>query len=141
MVAYSFTSLLLRSLGNRDATVTIVFWFVSIVGVVSGVLAYPDWSPILREHWLYIAILALSGTFGQILLTAAFRRASVAIVAPLDYTHMIWAVLYGLVLWGYLPGWRVWVGSGIIVLSGIFILFRENHQRKKLARILDGQAT
>lgn len=141
MVAYSFTSLLLRSLGNRDGTVTIVFWFVTIVGLVTGLLAIPDWKPIAREHWVSFAILALSGTFGQILLTAAFRRASVAIVAPLDYTHMVWAVIYGFLLWGYFPGWRVWVGSGIIVLSGIFILFRENRQRQKLARILTDEVS
>ena len=83
------------------------------------------------DHWKPLLVLGVSGTVGQVLLTAAFRRASVAIVAPLDYTHMIWAVVYGLAFWGYLPGWRVWIGSGIIILSGLFILYRENRLRPK----------
>lgn len=75
-------------------------------------------------------VLGLSGALGQVLLTAAFRRASAAIIAPLDYTHMIWAVVYGLAFWGYLPGWRVWLGAGVIMASGLFILLRENRLQR-----------
>ena len=129
MIAYSFTTLLLRRLGSRDGTVTIAFWFVTIVGTVAGVLAIPAWVPLRAGDGFPLLVLGLSGAIGQITLTAAFRRASAAIVAPLDYTHMIWAVVYGLVIWGYLPGWRVWIGAAVIVLSGLFILYRENRLR------------
>lgn len=125
MLAYAFSSLLLRRLGSRDGTVTIAFWFVAIVCAGSAVLAIPQWRPIAVEHWPHIVLLGLTGACGQALLTAAFRRASVAVVAPFDYTHMIWAVVYGLAFWDYLPGWRVWVGAAIIVLSGLYILLRE----------------
>lgn len=134
MVAYSFTTLLLRRLGSRDGTVTIAFWFITIVGLISAVFAFPQWQPITQEHWVPLIILGISGAGGQVLLTAAFRRASVAVVAPLDYTHMIWAVVYGMTIWGYLPGWRVWVGAAVIILSGIFITYRENRLRMKMLR-------
>jgi drug/metabolite transporter (DMT)-like permease len=134
MLAYAFSSLLLRRLGDRDHTVTIAFWFVTVVCAGSAVLALPHWRPVAPEHWLHILLLGLSGTLGQALLTAAFRRASVAVVAPFDYTHMIWAVVYGLAFWGYLPGWRVWVGAAIIMSSGLFILLREQHTRRRIGR-------
>jgi drug/metabolite transporter (DMT)-like permease len=132
MLAYACTSLLLRRLGDRDSTITIAFWFVAIVCLGSGILAFPGWQPVLREDWPVIVMLGLSGAFGQVLLTAAFRRAPVAVVAPFDYTHMVWAVVYGLAFWGYLPGWKVWVGSGVIVCSGLFILAREHRGRRTL---------
>jgi drug/metabolite transporter (DMT)-like permease len=125
MLAYAFSSLLLRRLGGRDGTVTIAFWFVAIVCAGSAVLAIPQWRPIAAEHWPHIVLLGLTGACGQALLTAAFRRASVAVVAPFDYTHMIWAVIYGQAFWGYLPGWRVGVGAAVIVMSGLYILLRE----------------
>jgi drug/metabolite transporter (DMT)-like permease len=137
MLAYAFSSLLLRRLGGRDGTVTIAFWFVAVVCAGSGVLAIPGWRAVAPEHWLQILLLGTTGVFGQVLLTAAFRRATVAVVAPFDYTHMIWAVVYGLVFWGYLPGWRVWVGAAIIVASGLFILLREQATRRRLARSAD----
>jgi drug/metabolite transporter (DMT)-like permease len=137
MVAYALSTLLLRRLGSRDGTVTIAFWFVAIVCAGSALVAIPRWQAVAPEHLWLIVILGLAGTFGQVLLTAAFRRASVAVVAPFDYTHMIWAVIYGLAFWGYLPGWRVWVGSGVIVASGLFILYRE--QRSRLRRVLEAE--
>jgi drug/metabolite transporter (DMT)-like permease len=134
MLAYAFTTLLLRRLGGRDSTVTIVFWFMAIVCLGSGLLAIPQWQPVDRAHWPHILLIGLTGVFGQAMLTAAFRRASVAVVAPFDYTHMLWAVVYGLAFWGYLPGWRVWIGASIIVLSGLYILLREGRLSRRRAR-------
>jgi drug/metabolite transporter (DMT)-like permease len=131
MAAYALSTLLLRKLGSRDGTVTIAFWFVTVVGVVSGLLAAPHWQSVTREWWPELAILGISGTLGQVLLTAAFRKASAAIVAPLDYTAMLWAVVFGLSFWNYLPGWRIWLGSGVIMAMGLFIIYRENRIRQR----------
>ena len=126
MLAYACTALLLRRMGARDGTVTIAFWFLVIVCLGSAVLALPAWLPVRPADWPAILALGLTGACGQAMLTAAFRRAPAAVVAPFDYTHMLWAVIYGLAFWGYLPGWRVWLGSAVIVLSGLFILLREH---------------
>lgn len=131
MLAYAVSSLLLRRLGERDATVTIAFWFVAVVCVGSAFAAWPVWKPVAPGHWPQILAIGVTGACGQVLLTAAFRRASAAVVAPFDYTHMLWAVVYGLAFWGYLPGWRVWAGSAIIVASGLFILLREHRSGRR----------
>jgi drug/metabolite transporter (DMT)-like permease len=134
MVAYAISSLLLRRLGDRDRTVTIAFRFVTVCGIGAGFLAIQHWRPIESSHWPLLLLLGLCGTFGQLCLTAAFRRASPAVVAPFDYTHMIFAVIYGLAFWGYLPDARTWLGAGIIVLSGLFIIYREHRIRKRQLR-------
>jgi len=134
MLAYAFSSLLLRRLGERDATVTIAFWFVAVVCAGSALAAWPVWQAVDPRHWPQILAIGVTGACGQALLTAAFRRASAAVVAPFDYTHMLWAVVYGLAFWGYLPGWRVWVGSAIIVASGLFILLREHRSAGRRKR-------
>ncbi|HET6592264.1 MAG TPA: DMT family transporter, partial [Xanthomonadales bacterium] len=135
MLAYACSSLLLRRLGGRDGTVTIAFWFVAVVCAGSAALAVPEWRPVAPQHWPQILLIGTTGVFGQVLLTAAFRRAPVAVLAPFDYTHMIWAVVYGFAFWGYLPGWRVWIGAAIIVASGLFILLGEHSARRRQARL------
>jgi len=136
MMAYTFTALLLRKLGDKDHTVTIAFWFVTVCGIGAGLMAIPFWRPVEAGHWPWLLVLGITGAFGQILLTAAFRRASVAVVAPFDYAHMLFAVIYGLAFWGYLPDARTWTGAGIIVMSGLFIIYRENRIRARQARLL-----
>lgn len=122
---YSMTVLLLRRMGEKDGSVTIAFWFTTLVGLGSAAFALPSWTPVERGDWVLVAVLGISGTIGQVLLTMAFRRASAAILAPFDYTHMIWAVIYGYWIWNFLPGTRTWVGAGIIVASGLFVIYRE----------------
>src|SRR3546814_9070262 len=58
-------------------------------------------------------------------MTTAFKHGDVAVVAPLEYTAMIWATLFGYVFWSEVPGLNTWLGVAIVMASGLFILFRE----------------
>lgn len=133
VILYAFSSLLLRRLGDKDRAVTISFWFVTLVGVGAGLSAIPSWKPLDYSHWPLLLVLGITGASGQVLLTAAFRRAPAPVVAPFDYSHMIWALIYGFIFWGYLPGLQTWVGSAILIASGLIILYREKRlmQRKQ----------
>jgi drug/metabolite transporter (DMT)-like permease len=133
VLAYSVVALLLRSLGRQEHSITIAFWFTALVGAGAAIFALQNWQPLLLRHWPWLLALAISGTCGQVLLTAAFRRASAAVIAPYDYLHMIWAVLFGFLFWGDLPGTRVWTGSAVIVGAGLYILLREKQLKKQSA--------
>ncbi len=134
VVAYAFMALLLRRMGHHDSTVALAFWFIALIGAGSGTISIFNWKPILWEHWPWFVLLGITGTFGQLMLTGAFKRASVAVIAPIDYTHMIWAVMYGYLFWGHLPGVSTWVGTVVIISSGLYIIFRE-HRLKRLQQI------
>ena len=133
MLFYALSVILLRRLGSKDRTLTIAFWFVFLVGCGAGLSAIPNWQPVnFSRDWTWLVLLGITGTVGQVVLTAAFRRASVAVVAPFDYVHMVWAVLYGYIFWSYLPDSRTWIGSGIVIASGLFVLYREHRNHRRL---------
>ncbi|MDZ4731236.1 MAG: DMT family transporter [Xanthomonadales bacterium] len=133
MVFYALTAVLLRRIGSRDRTMTIAFWFIFLVGTGAGLAALPNWQTVnFSRDWQWLVLIGVTGALGQILLTAAFRRASVAVVAPFDYVHMVWAVLYGYWFWSYLPDSRTWIGSGVVIASGLFVLFREHRAHRRL---------
>ena len=69
------------------------------------------------------------GGMGQIALTAALRFAPVSTVVPMDYSGLVWATLYGWLLFGVLPGESTWVGAPIIIASGLYIVWREHRLR------------
>ncbi|MEJ8568255.1 DMT family transporter [Elongatibacter sediminis] len=139
VVCYAATVMLLRRIGEKDNSVTIAFWFTALIGVGSAFVAIPGWRDVAAEHWTLVAVLGVSGTLGQVALTAAFRRAPVAVLAPFDYTHMIWAVIYSYLIWGFLPTGRTWVGASIVVASGLFVLYREQRAKRR-AREAIGKA-
>ena len=73
----------------------------------------------------------LIGGVGQLLLTEALRRAPVAVVAPFDYTQLVWASILGFLVWGETPKPLTLVGALVVAGSGIYILFRETRRFRR----------
>lgn len=74
----------------------------------------------------------LSGGVGQLFLSFSYRYGEASLLAPFDYTAMIWAVALGYFVFGELPMANVWIGAAIVISAGLLILWREH--RLKLAR-------
>ena len=93
----------------------------------------PPAIPRPRRPWLPAAIIGaaiviaagLIGGTGQLLLTEAIRRAPVAVVAPFDYTQLVWAGLIGFLVWGETPAVLTLVGAMVVAASSTYILWRE----------------
>jgi len=85
--------------------------------------------PIVAGHWPWIVAIGLTGWAGQYLITEAFRLAPAALVAPYEYTAMVWAVGIDWVVWQTLPGARTLIGSAIVVGAGLYLLHRERRAR------------
>jgi drug/metabolite transporter (DMT)-like permease len=81
--------------------------------------------PVRSEHWLLIAGIGAAGALGQYAITEAFSRGEASVIAPFEYTALGWGVALDLALWGVLPDRITWLGAGIIVASGLYLMRRE----------------
>src|SRR5690606_28564526 len=79
--------------------------------------------------FLLLIGIGLVGGLGQLALTASVRFAPVSAVVPMDYSSLVWGVLYGWLLFGALPGTTTWIGAPIIIGSGLYIVYREHRRR------------
>ena len=122
---YSISAITVRVLARTDSTQAMVFWMVTLLAIGAGALAAPGWVRIEAEHFWLIAGVGLSGALAQYAITEAFRLTEASLVAPLEYTALAWGVVLDVALWGVLPDAITWVGAGIIVLSGLYLLRRE----------------
>lgn len=116
----------IRRLSTTEKNSTIVFWFMTTAAVISGALL--PFNFVMPVSWTDLALLVAIGLVGgiaQMLLTNAYRQAPVAVVAPFDYTAMIWATVWGFALWGEVPGLWVVGGALIVIASGAYITVRE----------------
>ncbi|WP_066797471.1 DMT family transporter [Sphingomonas soli] len=129
----AWVSIELRQLSRTENTGTIVFWF-SLLSLVPLGIAYLF---VAQAHpaWVWVAMLAagVSGGVGQLALTGALRFAPVSAVLPMDYSSLIWATLYGLLLFGVLPTPATWIGAPVIIASGLYIVWRERVRHQELA--------
>ena len=127
-VMTALITIAVRDLGRTESAATIVFWF-SLVSLVPLGIALPFvYVPHDAYEWLLLLALGFLGAVVQLSLTGALRLAPVAVVIPMDYTALLWAILCGWWFFGTLPAETTWVGAPLIVVSGLFIAWRE-HRR------------
>lgn len=123
---YSLTMLYVRVLARTETNAAIVFYFLVTLAAVSGVVMLPDWkTPDLPGLALLVAI-GLVGGVAQIAFTQAFRLTAPSLLAPFEYTAMLWAVGFGYLLFGDIPDEAIWIGSAIVIASGLYIIHRES---------------
>tara|TARA_B100000446_G_C10333091_1_gene263030 strand:- start:188 stop:529 length:342 start_codon:yes stop_codon:yes gene_type:complete len=96
------------------------------ITVLSSAILPFFWIPVYSGDWIIFAALGLFTILGYIFLTRAFMVAPTGLVAPFEYTVLIWAVIFGFLIWGEVPDRYVWTGAGIIVSSGIYLISRES---------------
>ena len=124
-VCYSLSALTVRSLGRRNTSLSMVFWYLGFVGVGSGVLAINGWQPVASSDWPWLAGIGVSGALGQLWLTEAFRRAPPSVVGPFEYTAILWAFLIDWIFWSAAPSATLVIGAAIVVTSGIVVILDE----------------
>ena len=120
--------LLIRILTRREASVTMLFYSTMTTLVLSAVALPFVW---VTPDWPDLGIVTLMDLLtgcAQFLATQAYRFAAPAVVAPFDYTSLVWATLYVYLLFGDLPRSSVIVGAIVVIGSGLFILYRECKQ-------------
>lgn len=114
-----------RRLTQSERTSSIVFYF-SLICALAGLVTLPfAWlTPTLPELAALITA-GLLGGIAHILVTESYRYASASVVAPFDYTSMIWALVLGYAFFDEVPTTMVFLGSAIITAAGLFVIWRE----------------
>jgi drug/metabolite transporter (DMT)-like permease len=123
-----------RRLTQSESTSSIVFYF-SLSCALAGLVTWPfGWtSPTTSEFLVLIGIGILGGS-AHIFLTESYRYASASVVAPFDYTSMIWALLLGYAMFGETPTPVIVAGSAIIAAAGLFVIWRERQLAQERQR-------
>ncbi|QDH71660.1 DMT family transporter [Lysobacter alkalisoli] len=122
---YALSAIAVRVLGRTDSMQSMMVWLMAMIAVGAGALAWPDWVPIrAADGWVILGV-GVAGALGQYAITEAFRVGEASLIAPLEYTALVWGVLLDLSLWGVLPDAITWLGAAIIVASGLYLLRRE----------------
>jgi drug/metabolite transporter (DMT)-like permease len=114
-----------RRLTQSETTSSIVFYF-SLVCAIAGALTLPfAWHSPTGSELVALISLGVLGGIAHIFLTESYRHASASVVAPFDYSAMLWALLLGYWMFGELPSALVYVGAAIVAGAGLFVIWRE----------------
>ena len=124
-LGYAVTMLVGRRMTRSMTTAAIMFW-PSVFAVAVAALAMPvQWQTPTAVDLGIFFFMGLVGTLGMSMITQGYRHAPAAVIAPFDYSVLVWGVILGWIIWRDVPAPNVWIGSAILIASGLYIVYRE----------------
>jgi len=116
----------IRRMGEAgEHGVAIVLWFAIASTVVSAVLTIPVWVTPTAWEWALLVVIGVVSAGAQLLMTEAYRRGEPTLLAPFEYSALLWTMLLGVMVWGEWPGPVALLGFAVLVGAGLFIWWRE----------------
>ncbi|SON54087.1 carboxylate/amino acid/amine transporter [Hartmannibacter diazotrophicus] len=126
-LAFALMIILSRQL-RATPDVAIVFW-QTVGALAAGIVLVPfDWAPASGRDIALMGLLGVVALLAHLLINRSLKLAPAAAVAPIQYTLLVWAVVFGYFIFGDVPQLSTAVGAAIIVAAGLFIFER---QKKK----------
>ncbi|RRH78438.1 DMT family transporter [Falsigemmobacter faecalis] len=125
-VFMAFAQISIRRLTGFEPASTIVFWF-TINATLLSLLSLPfGWVMPPPEIFAILVLAGFLGGIGQILLTSSYREAEAAVIAPLDYASMIFALAIGWFFFSEVPTLPMLGGAALVMAAGVLIIWREH---------------
>lgn len=121
----AFAIIAVRRLGTTEHALTIVFYFMLYSSLFSFIWMLFVWE---KPTWQAACLLFTIGTlggFGQVCLTLAYAKAPAAFVSSFSYLSIVVAAALDFIVWHHVPGWPIWLGSSIVISSGLYIVWHE----------------
>jgi drug/metabolite transporter (DMT)-like permease len=144
-ITYAAQTTITRFLSSHDAPLTLAFNSILVFTCASGFLALllaggvisvtsqhasmaffsRDWTLPETPHLMLMLFLGLNGAIGFYCLSKAYCSSEASAIAPLEYTYIIWAIVFGYLFWNEVPGMTTIAGVLILVSSSLYIWYRE----------------
>lgn len=140
-VTYAASQIIARKIGDRETTLTVGLYTLGFSGLmilpmgwgVNQIIAIPpdyahltwSWPSAPLQDLPALALLGLCGMGGYLFLSRAYQVANASLVAPFDYSYLPFATVLAYILWDEVPGFNTVIGMTLIVVSGLYIGYRE----------------
>lgn len=121
----SINAILTRKIGPDEREVVMIMMPMGISLIILAVLLQYNYGPINRIHLNQLMAIGTLGFFAQFCIISAYKRSDAAVIAPMQYSQLIWAIIYGSLFFNESVSTKQILGATIIVASGLIILYRE----------------
>lgn len=122
----SLSSVIVRRVGRNERDVVLLLYPMLASFLIMGSLLPYHYMPMPLLHLGAVALLAALAFAAMTCMIGAYKAGEAAMVAPMQYSQIIWATIFGFLFFGETPDMQTLVGAAVIISSGIYILWRES---------------
>jgi drug/metabolite transporter (DMT)-like permease len=129
--SYAMGQIVARRYKDSEPAISFSFWTSVLMSLAGALFMIMDWHAITWLDLFWALCMGVSGGLGHYYMTKAIQYAPPAIVSPVEYSALIWAMIFDLTIWSLYPQSTTLIGSGIIMGTGLYILWREHKNTGK----------
>ncbi len=122
---FAIRQIISRALSDTDRTGTTIVYTAIVGSTILTVPLFFVWQTPTSEQLVILVGIAVLAAIAEVCVIKALELAMAVVVAPVQYTLMIWGTFYGFVVFNQLPDLWTWIGAAIIIASGLYTLWRE----------------
>ena len=122
----AIAAVVVRKIGHEERSAVLLLYPMVANFLVMGCMLPFVYRPMPAVDVGGVMLMALLGFLGALFHISAYRAGDAVVVAPMQYSQILWAVLYGAVFFGERPDWGTGIGAAIIILSGVYVVLRED---------------
>jgi len=132
-IFFACVAISVRSLSKTEANYTIAFYFTLLCTLLGlGSIFIVEWRmPTMIDMFIFL-IMGLCGSIANLLLTQSYRLAEASLVTPIKYLSLIFAIVFGFLIWSEIPKILTLLGAALVVTSSLIIFVRESQLKKQI---------
>lgn len=128
---YAISNIVSRKLTATETTESLMIWITGMAIVCTAPFMPWQWATPAPFDWAVFIFTGLASGAGQFLMLRAFRYGEISMLAPIEYTALIWAAALGFLIWSEVPSWSIWIGAPIVAGASLYIAQRETRLGRK----------
>jgi len=132
-IFFACVAISVRSLSKTEPNYRIAFYFTflcSLLGIAT--IFKGDWVLPTKIDLAIFIIMGLCGSIANLLLTQSYRLAEASLVTPIKYLSLIFAIVFGFLIWSEIPKLLTLFGALLVIISSLIIFMRENKLKKQI---------
>lgn len=135
-IGMAFVTITIRKLSSSEPVWLISIFFTLTITFVSLFTIPFGWVLPDFKDFILLALIGVTGGGANLLLTQSYKLSEVSLVAPLKYLSLIFAILFGYLIWDEIPSYKNLVGAALVITASLIILRREIYYNKKIPSTL-----
>ncbi len=121
----AMTAIIVRKVGTDERPVVLLIYPILANVLVMGAALPFVYQPMSTGEFGLMAVIAVMGLIGTVLSILSYRLAEAVIAAPMQYSQIVWAIVYGTLIFDDQPDATTLLGAGIVIASGVYVVLRE----------------
>lgn len=131
-IGMAFVTITIRKLSTSEPIWLISIFFTITISIAGLFTISKGWKMPDLKDFILLALIGVTGGSANLFLTQSYKLSEVSLVAPLKYLSLVFAVIFGYLIWNEVPTFKTLIGASLVIFASLIIFRREIYHKEKI---------